>query len=73
MSDGTFLFTGRTDNVRICFLVDQHGNLVQQYQIDTPDSNHGAVVKGAVRIGEDIIATIYDYVTNTSFIAVISF
>lgn len=72
LSDGTFLLTGRTNEVGICFLVDQGGNLIQQYRIDTPDSNGGAVVRGAARIGENIIAATYDYETNTSFIAVIS-
>lgn len=72
LSDGTFLLTGRTDEVGICFLLDQRGNLIQQYRIDTPNSNGGATVRGAARIGENIIAATYDYETHTSFIAVIS-
>ena len=72
LRDGTFLLTGRTDDVGICFLVDQCCNLIHQYRIDTPSSNRGAVVRGATRIGENIIAAVDDYVTGTSFIVVIS-
>ena len=72
LSDGTFLLTGMADDAGICMLLDQHGNLIHQYQIDTPNSNHRTTVRGATRIGENIIAATYDYITNTSFIAVLS-
>lgn len=72
LNDGTFLLTGMADDAGVCFLLDQHGNLIHQYRIDAPKSTHSVTVRGAALIGEDIIAATYDYITNTSFIAVIS-
>lgn len=72
LNDGTFLLTGMADDAGVCFLLDQRGSLLHQYRIDAPKSTHSATVRGAARIGEDIIAAAYDYVSNSSFIAVIS-
>lgn len=72
LNDGTFLLTGMSDNAGVCFLLDQRGSLIHQYRIDALKSTHSTTVRGAALIGENIIATVYDYVSNTSFIAVIS-
>lgn len=65
LSDDTFLIAGRADHAGICVLLDQQGQIIQRYRIESPDSDQGATAIGAMRCGENIIAAVYDYEIKT--------